>query len=179
MTDAFIVRSGEAPPRHQSPDETLAFLTVGGETGGALECAIATLDYLDSPPLHVHPDQDEALFVLHGTIRLQVGDERHTLTAGDFAFIPWGIAHTMVNLELTAARVLVVYTPSGLFDFCRAVMDAPGARFEELAAHPASRTQPAVGPPLSRRPLTGHALLSEEPYLVLAPDHATEDERCN
>ena len=150
MNHAFVVRSGADRTPHQSSDGTLAFLTVAAETGGALECALATLPYLESPPLHVHPDQDEALYVLQGTIRLQVGEAEHTLTAGDFAFIPWGIAHALINPKPAPAQALLVYTPSGLFEFCRAVMDDPAASFEELAAHPASRTQPAVGSPLGR-----------------------------
>ena len=148
MSYAFIVRRGDERTHRINAEGTLAFLAVGAETGGALECAIATLDYLDSPPLHVHPDQDEALYVLQGTIHLQIGDEHHTLTAGDFAFIPWGMAHTMINPESATAHMLVFYTPSGLFEFCRAIMDSSAASFEELAVHPASCTQPAVGPPL-------------------------------
>jgi quercetin dioxygenase-like cupin family protein len=147
MPDALIVRADENHPFQQVPGGTQAFLTVGSETGGALECAVATLRPQGRHPMHLHPDQDEALFVLQGTIRLQIDDEHHTLTAGDFAFIPWGTLHAMVNPAATAAQALTVYTPSGLFSFCRAMMDRPAARFEDLAAHPASRSQPPVGPP--------------------------------
>jgi quercetin dioxygenase-like cupin family protein len=64
-------------------------------------------------PMHVHRNEDETFYVLEGEIVALVGDERITLSAGDFAFAPRGIPHaTVVSSE--QARVLVTTSPGGL-----------------------------------------------------------------
>ena len=64
-------------------------------------------------PMHVHHHEDETFYVLEGEIIAFVGDERITLSAGDFAFAPRGIPHaTLVTSE--RARVLVTTSPGGL-----------------------------------------------------------------
>ena len=61
-------------------------------------------------PMHVHHNEDETFYALEGEILALVGDERITLSAGDFAFAPRGVPHaTVVSSE--RARVLVTTSP--------------------------------------------------------------------
>ncbi len=66
----------------------------------------------DEPPLHVHRNEDEWLYVLEGAVTFHVGGENHFGEAGAFVSFPRGIPHTF-SLETPAARILVVNTPGG------------------------------------------------------------------
>jgi quercetin dioxygenase-like cupin family protein len=64
------------------------------------------------PPLHLH-DFDEAFYVLEGELTFQVEEQLRTARAGDLAFAPRGVAHTLANLSGAPARYLLVCTPAG------------------------------------------------------------------
>ncbi len=66
------------------------------------------------PPLHLHTREDEALYVLEGTVLLQIGEDRHELTAGAFAWIPRDTPHAFANAAGTAVRMMNICVPGGL-----------------------------------------------------------------
>jgi len=57
----------------------------------------------------IHAGADEVLWVRRGTARLQLGDARHEIAAGDFIHVPRGTRHRMDpgagRIELVVARV--------------------------------------------------------------------------
>jgi quercetin dioxygenase-like cupin family protein len=61
---------------------------------------------------HRHPNQEELLFVLSGTIEQWVGEVRHELNEGDAVFIPRDVVHAAANTSGAAARVFAVTSPS-------------------------------------------------------------------
>jgi len=66
------------------------------------------------PPLHLHTREDEALYVLEGTLLVQIGEDRHELTAGAFAWMPRNTPHTFANAAGTVVRALNITVPGGL-----------------------------------------------------------------
>jgi mannose-6-phosphate isomerase-like protein (cupin superfamily) len=46
---------------------------------------------------HAHKDQDKLYFILEGSGMVQVGDYTERLSAGDAAFAPSGIVHSIRN----------------------------------------------------------------------------------
>ena len=64
------------------------------------------------PFLHKH-DFDEAFYVLEGELTFQVEDAVITKRAGELAFAPRGVAHTLANHSDGRARYLIVCTPAG------------------------------------------------------------------
>ena len=64
------------------------------------------------PFLHKH-DFDEAFYVLEGELVFQVEDAVVTKRAGELAFAPRGVAHTLANHSDGRARYLLVCTPAG------------------------------------------------------------------
>ena len=66
------------------------------------------------PPLHLHTREDEALYVLEGTVLLQIGEDRRELAAGAFAWIPRDTPHTFANAAATAVRMMNISVPGGL-----------------------------------------------------------------
>ena len=66
----------------------------------------------DEPPLHVHKNEDEWLYVLEGAVTFHLGGEDHLGMPGAFVSFPRGIPHTF-SIESPTARILVINTPGG------------------------------------------------------------------
>jgi mannose-6-phosphate isomerase-like protein (cupin superfamily) len=75
-------------------------------------------------PLHLHRHDDEAFYVLAGTIKVSFGGETHILPPGGFAFVPRGIPHEWDTIG--EAHVLIVTAPGGLEEFLAALHTWPG-----------------------------------------------------
>ena len=64
-------------------------------------------------PPHVHPHQDEYIFVLAGRIDLILDGGRQTAGAGDLVRMPRGIPHAFYNNSGAPATALFWAAPSG------------------------------------------------------------------
>jgi len=62
-------------------------------------------------PLHVHHSDDEAWYVLSGTIGFRLGDDKVEANAGSAVLVRRGTAHTYWNAGNSEARYLLVMTP--------------------------------------------------------------------
>jgi|SRR5579864_1638306 len=113
----------------------------------------------DSPPLHVH-DEDEIFHVIQGVMRVRVGGDEILLHAGDTVNAPRGIAHSYV-VESDEARWLVITAKGEFESFVRsfsrpassAELPEPAgppspAEVEALAAACRAHGIELVGPPL-------------------------------
>jgi quercetin dioxygenase-like cupin family protein len=88
------------------------------ESGGRF----ALLDYEVAPgftclPPHRHEREDEALYVLEGSLLVTVGQTERLVRPGEFIFQPKGIAHAQRNPGPEPARFLVLLIPAG-FERC-------------------------------------------------------------
>jgi quercetin dioxygenase-like cupin family protein len=63
------------------------------------------------PPPHSHADNEECVYVLHGTLRYTVDDVTRDLTPGDWMSTPRGAVHQFSNPGSDTARALVMMTP--------------------------------------------------------------------
>jgi quercetin dioxygenase-like cupin family protein len=61
----------------------------------------------DSPPLHIHHDEDEIFHVLEGEVRYRVGDQERRARAGETLLTPKGIPHTY-KVDSAEARMLTI-----------------------------------------------------------------------
>jgi quercetin dioxygenase-like cupin family protein len=64
--------------------------------------------YGDSPPLHIHRDEDEVFHVLEGDVRFVVGGHESRAGAGETLMVPKGAAHTYCVESPEGARMLTV-----------------------------------------------------------------------
>jgi quercetin dioxygenase-like cupin family protein len=79
---------------------------------------------LDPPgtfvPLHVHPKQDEFIYMLEGVFDLQLGQDKVQARPGDLVRMPMGLPHAYYNNTDRPTRALFWVTPAGqlkaLFD---------------------------------------------------------------
>jgi len=63
-------------------------------------------------PRHLHHSDDEAWYVLEGTLVVQVGDNDVEAQAGSAVLVPRGTPHTYWNPGTGPARYLLVMTPN-------------------------------------------------------------------
>ncbi len=59
------------------------------------------------PPLHVHREEDEVMYVIDGRIRLDVGDDPVWAETGSVVSLPHGVPHVF-QVESATARFLTV-----------------------------------------------------------------------
>ncbi|VTU41265.1 hypothetical protein H4CHR_06000 [Variovorax sp. PBS-H4] len=64
-------------------------------------------------PPHVHPHQDEYIFVLDGRIDLMLGGKKTSAGAGDLVRMPRGIPHAFFNNTGEPVTALFWATPAG------------------------------------------------------------------
>ena len=71
-------------------------------------------------PLHVHPKQDEFIYMLEGTFDLQLGQDKVQARPRDLVRMPMGIPHAYYNNTDQPTRALFWVSPAGklkeLFD---------------------------------------------------------------
>jgi len=83
------------------------------ESGGVVSVVDNTVPAnWPGPFLHKH-DFDEAFYVLEGELVFQVEEVVITKRAGELAFAPRGVAHTLANHSDAPARYVLVCTPAG------------------------------------------------------------------
>jgi len=74
----------------------------------------------DSPPLHLHRNQDEIFHLIDGEFRFRVGDEERRCVAGDTLIAPKGTPHTYRIESAGGGHWLVVTRGREFEDFVRA-----------------------------------------------------------
>ena len=85
------------------------------DTGGAMTAMEGVLaPWASGPPLHAHSHEDECLYVIDGSVLVQIGDALHTLEPGSFAWMPRGVPHTFANAGPSPARMFGVTLPGGI-----------------------------------------------------------------
>ena len=98
----------------------------GATTGDAFVVAETTLQPGGfEPPLHLHREIAEILYVLAGHLDLQVGDDRRTAGPGTFVGIPAGVAHTMsVAGDEPVTMLMILSNPPRALEMVDAIEQA-------------------------------------------------------
>ena len=87
---------------------------VGPERMGSEHIRIKITEYQPgfSHKLHVHPTQEEVIFVLEGRGISETQDDKIEIGPGSVAFVPAGVYHATTNLSLTEPlRAVIVKSP--------------------------------------------------------------------
>ena len=151
MNKSLVIRSGKARSYNYAPNEQMTFIVSGNETSGKFDFVEGEFAYLGGPPLHVHPYQDEAHYILKGQLRYQISKETFELGKGDCVYIPQGTPHAWVNLQQEPAQVIAILTPGGGEGFFHTLANLPAAQqdVESLARLAQEYGTEIVGPPLA------------------------------
>ena len=109
---AFAVNVADAPA-YWSLGELLTLVATAEQTGGAFSLMEERLPRGAEPPPHVHHREDEAFFVLEGSLTVRVGDEVFAATPGSFVFCPREVPH-LLTVQSDEVRMLTLCTPGGV-----------------------------------------------------------------
>jgi quercetin dioxygenase-like cupin family protein len=123
------------------------------DSGGSLTALEATAAPGLGPPLHLHPDQDELIYVLDGAFRVRVGADVRPAPPGTTVWIPRGTEHTWQVAGEASGRFFATFSPAAPeFEALFRRVDALGEaeRRPEALAGLAAETGGlvVVGPPL-------------------------------
>jgi len=110
------VRGGEGHAIWMAGD-TYTLKATAESTGGSLALLEASIPPGCGPPPHTHGREDEAFYVLAGTLEMSAGADTFLARPGDFVFMPRGTPHRFKNTGVDAARALILFTPAGFERF--------------------------------------------------------------
>jgi mannose-6-phosphate isomerase-like protein (cupin superfamily) len=106
MNDLLAVPAGEGEHFHFL--NHLATVKVGaGESATGMNAVEFTAPRGFGPPLHVHHEEDELMYVVEGRIRLDVGDDSVQAETGTMVSLPHGIPHVF-QVESDTARFITI-----------------------------------------------------------------------
>jgi quercetin dioxygenase-like cupin family protein len=127
----FVVGPGEGLGMQGPAGGPLTFKARGEQTDAALTLFENVIAPGDGPPFHRHAGEDESWYVLEGELRFRLGDDVASAAPGSFVFVPRGTPHCFQNVGAQPARIIVIFTPSGMERF-----------FDRFAAQPAGPPDP-------------------------------------
>ena len=127
----FVVAPGDGLTIQGPAGGLLTFKARGEQTDAALTVFENVIAPGDGPPFHTHAGEDESWYVLEGELRFRLGDDVARAAPGSFVFVPRGTPHCFQNLGAQPARMIVMFTPSGMERF-----------FDRFAALPAGQVDP-------------------------------------
>jgi mannose-6-phosphate isomerase-like protein (cupin superfamily) len=79
--------------------------------GGYLFAGLNSFEPCQEHALHAHAGQDKLYFVLEGSGMVQIGEESELLSAGDAAFAPAGVLHSIRNPGPGRLVVMAILAP--------------------------------------------------------------------
>jgi mannose-6-phosphate isomerase-like protein (cupin superfamily) len=107
---AYVLRPGQAELRWMG-DLSTQFLATGEATDGAFCLVDERAGHGMSVPLHRHPGDMEAFYVIEGELTIYVDEQPGVRApAGSFAYVPGGAVHGF-RVESEEARYLILTTP--------------------------------------------------------------------
>jgi mannose-6-phosphate isomerase-like protein (cupin superfamily) len=130
------------------PGEQIAMRVETHHTGGLFSLTEIIVSPFSGPPLHIHHDADEVLYVLEGIVDFVCDGENFRTGPGGFAAIPRGKPHAFRNFEETPARMVVLLSPGGFEQFMPAMNGRPTSEIPEMAARYGMEI---VGPQIAAR----------------------------
>jgi quercetin dioxygenase-like cupin family protein len=146
---ALTVGPGEGLTIQGPVGGPLTFKVRGEETGGTLTALENVIAPGEGPPLHTHAAEDESWYVIEGDLRFRLGDAISQAPAGSFVFVPRGTPHSFQNAGDTPARILVLFTPSGMERFFDRFAELPGPDPAAFGSIGAGVGMEVLGPPLA------------------------------
>lgn len=103
---------GQDVPREQLEGRDLGWLSTPKTTGATQIVAIDVhLEVGGGHGFHRHPDQEEFLYVISGTIEQWIGEKRRIISSGDSCFVPMDTVHASFNDSSQEARLLAILGP--------------------------------------------------------------------
>lgn len=113
------------------------------------------------PGRHVHTREDEGIYVISGTLTVEVGDERYEAGPETFVFLPRGLPHVFANLSDEEVWTVGLIDPPALTEMfkeqatCFASLEGPPDPQFFLALSERYGILAVDGPPLQQATSAG------------------------
>ena len=91
----------------------MSYKVTAEDTGGAYSLAVEITPPHGGLPLHLHHQEDEAMYILEGEYEIQCGDQVFRATADTFVFLPRDIPNRYQNLGDTPGKFIHITSPGG------------------------------------------------------------------
>lgn len=98
------------PPGH-SKTTNYRLLGPGPDGSDRMEVVLGQIEYGGQADPHVHPDLEQAFFVLEGKAEVEIEGEREVVGPNDFIYLPSGIPHRVTPLKGAPLKILIIYSP--------------------------------------------------------------------
>lgn len=89
-------------------------LASGEETGGGIGLSLVTQPPGTATPVHIHTAEDEAFYLLDGTMTYSADGQLHRLSRGSFIYLPRGLPHAFRVTGDAPVRFLAIASPGAL-----------------------------------------------------------------
>jgi mannose-6-phosphate isomerase-like protein (cupin superfamily) len=109
------------------------FLAISEDTAGRFALFHALISPKGGPPFHIHSREDEAFFVLKGTVSFHADEASIELGPGGFVHLPIGTRHRFVNETNEIAEVLIIVAPAGFEKY----IELAGQPWHDMSQRPA------------------------------------------
>lgn len=80
-------------------------------TGDHTQVVVMSLTEAEDIGLETHHENDQILYFVDGTARVQIGEEQSDLGPGDMAIVPAGTPHNVTNTGDSELKLVTVYGP--------------------------------------------------------------------
>lgn len=97
------------------------FLSTGADTDGKFALMHGVIFPNAGPPPHTHTREDEAFYILKGTVAIYDDGERTEVGPGAWIRLPRGTRHWFRNESEQPVEMLIHVAPAGMEDFFRGV----------------------------------------------------------
>jgi quercetin dioxygenase-like cupin family protein len=134
MSETVIRQAGEGEHLWFAGGGVFTMKLSATETGGAMILFEDRVVRGKTTPLHLHPREDELIYVLEGELIAHVGGKEHRVGQRGMVLFPHGIAHSFLVTSDTA-HLLCLQTPGS------------GESFYRQASEPASSEADDRRPP--------------------------------
>ena len=91
-----------------------SFLVDGSETNGRYFVMEAVVPPGGGPPPHIQTREEEAFYIIEGTVTFWAEGEQVTAVAGTFLHVPPDAVHNFRNETEETARMLIFFAPAGI-----------------------------------------------------------------
>ena len=104
-----IILFSDAPSEEGYPGVNRAVLVDASQGSESLWVGHLTIGPGKSVTTHIHPDTEEAMIIVEGSLEATLGDEVVTLGPGDTVLAPAGVKHGFINRSQETATLLAAF----------------------------------------------------------------------
>ena len=90
------------------------YLATGARTNGSYFALEAVVPPGAGPPPHIQSREEEAFYVLEGSLTFYPDGQELVAAPGTFLHVPRGVVHNFKNVSEEPARVLIWFAPAGI-----------------------------------------------------------------